>query len=89
MRRRCDLVIAERERMTDLVRKLVPDLPASQSNFLWLPLGERSMPFAEACAAGGVLVRPFAGEGVRVTIGTHDENDRFAALLPALSSIKD
>jgi histidinol-phosphate aminotransferase len=89
MRRRCDLVVAERERMTDLVRKLVPDLPASQSNFLWLPLGERSMPFAEACAAGGVLVRPFAGEGVRVTIGTHDENDRFASLLSALPSIKD
>ncbi len=80
MRRRCDLVIAERTRVTEAVRKLVPDVPPSQSNFLWLPLGERSAPFAATCAEGGVIVRPFAGEGVRVTIGTPDENDTFLAL---------
>jgi histidinol-phosphate aminotransferase len=80
VRRRCDLVIAERARVADAMRKLVPDLPASQSNFIWLPLGERSVPFAAACAAGGVLVRPFPDEGVRVTIGTPDENDALLAL---------
>jgi histidinol-phosphate aminotransferase len=80
MRRRCDLVIAERNRVSDALRKLVPDLPASQSNFVWLPLGERSVPFATACAAGGVLVRPFPGEGVRVTIGTREDNDTLLAL---------
>ncbi|HEY8473547.1 MAG TPA: histidinol-phosphate transaminase [Natronosporangium sp.] len=80
MRRRCDLVIAERTRVTEAIRKLVPDVPASQANFIWLPLGERTVPFAEACAAGGVLVRPFPGEGVRVTIGTPAENDRLLAL---------
>jgi histidinol-phosphate aminotransferase len=80
MRRRCDLVIAERARVTDAIRKLVPDVPASQSNFIWLPLAERAMPFAAACAAGGVLVRPFPDEGVRVTIGTPDENDALLAL---------
>jgi histidinol-phosphate aminotransferase len=79
MRRRCDLVVAERARVTDAVRKLVPDVPASQSNFLWLPLGERSAPFGAASARGGVLVRPFPGDGVRVTIGTPDENDAFLA----------
>jgi histidinol-phosphate aminotransferase len=79
MRRRCDLVVAERARVTDAVRKLVPDMPASQSNFLWLPLGERSAPFGAACAQGGVLVRPFPGDGVRVTVGTPDENDAFLA----------
>jgi len=42
-------------------------------------LGERSAGFAEACLAAGVVVRPFAGEGVRVTIGTDEENDRFLA----------
>lgn len=77
MRRRCDRVIAERTRVTEAVRKLVPDLPASQANFVWLPLGKRSAAFATACADGGVLVRPFPGEGVRVTIGTPEENDMF------------
>jgi histidinol-phosphate aminotransferase len=35
---------------------------------------------------GGVIVRPFAGEGVRVTIGADTENDRFLELAngPAL-----
>jgi histidinol-phosphate aminotransferase len=80
VRRRCGLVIAERTRVTEAVRKLLPEVPLSQSNFIWLPLGEQSMPFAAACAEGGVLVRPFPGEGVRVTIGTPDENDAFLAL---------
>ena len=80
MRRRCDLVIAERTRVTEAVRKLLPEVPTSQANFIWLPLGERSVPFASACADGGVIVRPFPGEGVRVTIGTPDENDAFLAL---------
>lgn len=83
MRRRCDLVIAERSRVADGLRKLVPDVPPSQSNFLWLPLGERSAPFAAACSDGGVIVRPFPGEGVRVTIGTPEENDAFLALAEA------
>ena len=79
VRRRCDLVIAERERLTAAVRSLVPDVPASQSNFVWLPLGERSVPFGQACEARGVIVRPFPGEGVRVTVGTPAENDAFLA----------
>ncbi len=29
----------------------------------------------------GVIVRPFSGEGIRVTIGTSDENDRFLEAL--------
>jgi len=102
MRRRCDLVIAERERVTTAIRKLVvgagagaaapapaaepeasADVPDSQANFVWLPLGDRSVPFAQACEGQGVIVRPFPGEGVRVTIGTPAENDAFLAAADA------
>jgi histidinol-phosphate aminotransferase len=79
MRRRCDLVIAERERLTTAVRKRLPDVPDSQANFIWLPLGDRSMAFGQACEARGVIVRPFPGDGVRVTVGTPAENDTFLA----------
>lgn len=75
MRRRCDLVIAERDRVQIALAKLLPGVPASQANFVWLPLGERAVAFAQACEAEGVIVRPFAGDGVRVTIGTAEEND--------------
>jgi len=83
MRRRADLVIAERERLTTAVRKLVPEAPDSQANFVWLPLGERALPFGQACEARGVIVRPFPGEGVRVTVGKPAENDAFLAAAEA------
>jgi histidinol-phosphate aminotransferase len=84
--RRCALVIAERERVTEALRKLSVDVPTSQSNFVWLPLGDRSAAFGAACESRGVIVRPFQPDGVRVTIGTPDENDAFlAAAEPALT----
>ncbi|BCJ66018.1 histidinol-phosphate transaminase [Polymorphospora rubra] len=79
VRRRCALVVAERERVTEAVRKLVPDVPNSQANFVWLPLHDRAAAFGAACEARGVIVRPFPGDGVRVTIGTPAENDAFLA----------
>ena len=79
MRRRADLVIGERERVLAAVRELLPDVPESQANFVWLPLGDRAVEFGQACERQGVIVRPFAGDGVRVTIGTAEENDAFLA----------
>ncbi|WP_329105112.1 histidinol-phosphate transaminase [Micromonospora sp. NBC_01699] len=86
VRRRCALVVAERDRVTEALRKLLPEVPESQANFVWLPLpgvpgqGDRAAEFARTCEARGVIVRPFAGEGVRVTIGTPAENDAFLAV---------
>jgi histidinol-phosphate aminotransferase len=81
--RRVALVVAERDRLLTAVQKLVPDAPPSQANFVWLPLGERSAEFATASERGGVLVRAFAGDGVRVTVGTPEENDAFLAIADA------
>jgi histidinol-phosphate aminotransferase len=84
MRRRAQLVISERERVVEAVRALLPGAPESQANFVWLPLaGDRAAQFGAACEAGGVIVRPFAGDGVRVSIGTPEENDAFLALARA------
>ncbi|MFI5932524.1 histidinol-phosphate transaminase [Actinoplanes sp. NPDC051494] len=77
--RRCAVVISERDRVTTEVRKLFPDVPSSQANFVWLPLGDQAVAFGAACEQQGVIVRPFAGDGVRVTIGTPEENDAFLA----------
>jgi histidinol-phosphate aminotransferase len=83
VRRRCALVVAERDRVTEALRKLLPDVPASQANFVWLPLGDAAAAFGAACEARGVIVRPFQGDGVRVTIGTPEENDTFLAAAEA------
>jgi histidinol-phosphate aminotransferase len=79
MARRVADVVAERERVEVALHKSLPAVPASQSNFVWLPLGDRSASFAAVCERAGVIVRPFPGDGVRVTIGTPEENDAFLA----------
>lgn len=79
MRRRCDIIISERERVQSTLTQWLPGVPPSQANFVWLPLGDRAVEFAQACEGRQVIVRPFAGDGVRVTIGTPEENDAFLA----------
>jgi len=86
MAERAALVVAERERMEVALSKALPDVPETQANFVWLPLKDRSAAFASACEAAGVIVRAFAGEGVRVTIGTPEENDILLAAADAFLS---
>jgi histidinol-phosphate aminotransferase len=50
-------------------------VPDAQGNFVWLPLGDRALDFAAAAEQAGVMVRPFAGDGVRVSIGEPAGND--------------
>jgi hypothetical protein len=44
---------------------------------LWLRLGPATMDFAAACERAGISIRPFPGEGARVTIGDRSANDSF------------
>lgn len=59
-------------------------MPDTQGNFFWLPVGARAAELAGSFQAAGLLVRPFVGEGVRVSIGTAAENERVLALLRSL-----
>jgi histidinol-phosphate aminotransferase len=81
--RRATLTVAERERVTERLRALGFEVPDSQANFVWLPLAGASGDFALHCLSGNVVVRPFLGEGVRVTIGLPEENDALLALAAA------
>ncbi|MFG1790951.1 histidinol-phosphate transaminase [Nocardia sp. NPDC049149] len=74
---RTDTLVVERDRVREALRAAGYQVPPSQSNFVWLPLGERTVAFGEASAEAGVLVRPYGTDGVRVTIGDPHENDLF------------
>ncbi|MGO1287718.1 MAG: aminotransferase, partial [Cellulosimicrobium funkei] len=52
-------------------------LPESQANFVWFDLGERTAQRAEEARAAGAIVRPFAGEGLRVSVGEPEATDLF------------
>jgi histidinol-phosphate aminotransferase len=82
-------VTAERTRVTEALRGMGYQVPDSEANFVWLGNGEPAdggidaVQFGKRCEAQGVIVRVFADAGVRVTIGTAQENDAFlAAALP-------
>ncbi len=79
--RRVEVLVQERSRVVDALRAMSYNHPDAQGNFVWLPLGIRADAFAGATEAAGVIVRPFAGEGVRVTIGEQRANDRWLAVL--------
>ena len=75
---RVEALVAERSRVQDALRDQGwAALPASEANFVWLRLGERTEEFAAACEQAGVVVRPFAGEGARITIGERIADDVF------------
>ncbi|MBF6358390.1 histidinol-phosphate transaminase [Nocardia higoensis] len=74
---RTEGVVAERERMRAALLAAGYEVPPSETNFVWLPLGARSLEFADATAEAGVLVRPYGVDGVRVTIGDPHENELF------------
>ena len=80
---RCAGVVAERARVRDALLALGYDVPPTQANFVWLPLGERTAEFNEHCMGHKVVVRAFVGDGARVTIGTPEENDLFLAAAEA------
>src|SRR5919112_2629880 len=79
-----DPAVAEAVRRTHVpfsVSTLGLAVADSQANFVWLPLGEGTAEVAAALEAHAVITRPFAGEGIRVTVGTPEEDDVFLAAL--------
>ncbi|WP_130799658.1 histidinol-phosphate transaminase [Streptomyces otsuchiensis] len=80
---RVGALVAERERVWKELTARGWVVPPSQGNFVWLRLGPASVEFAQACEAAGVTVRPFPGEGVRVTIGEPEANDLFLGVAGA------
>jgi histidinol-phosphate aminotransferase len=85
-------VVAERARVTAGLRAAGYQLPDSEANFVWLAEGPAehggidATAFAAGCEERGLIVRAFAGSGVRVTIGTAAEND---TLLAAATELRD
>jgi histidinol-phosphate aminotransferase len=72
---RVDALVIERTRVRDALLAQGWRIPDAQGNFVWFPLGGDTLDFAKACDEVGVSVRPFAGDGARVSIGEGAAND--------------
>lgn len=73
---RVDALVAERDRVGAALTEAGWPVLEAQGNFFWFALGERTAEFAAACDEAGIVVRPFAGEGCRVSVGEPEANDR-------------
>ncbi len=85
---RVESLVVERTRVLAALRSQGWDIPEPQGNFVWFALpdetGARTTAFAAAADEAGITVRPFAGEGVRVSIGETEGNDRLIEVAAAL-----
>ncbi|WP_026556112.1 histidinol-phosphate transaminase [Arthrobacter sp. 35W] len=83
LQERIDVLVAERERVyAGLLDAGMPVLP-SQANFLWVDSREGTTALASLFEEAGISVRAFAGEGMRISVGTPAANDRVLAVARA------
>jgi histidinol-phosphate aminotransferase len=75
----CAGIVEERVRVRNALVEAGFTVPPTQSNFVWVALGERTTAFAAHCLEHKVVVRPFSPDGCRVTVSTPEENDQFLA----------
>lgn len=74
---RVEFVVAERDRVRSELLAMGWSVPPTEANFVWLRLGDDAVKFADACGSVGISIRPFAGDGARVSIGDKEANDAF------------
>ncbi|MEO7058739.1 MAG: histidinol-phosphate transaminase [Lapillicoccus sp.] len=80
---RVDALVAERARIAGALEEQGWKLPDSQANFVWFPLGPASSDFTAACDEAGLVVRQYGDDGVRVTIGEVEANNRLLEVAAA------
>lgn len=81
-------IVAERARVRGALLDAGWEVPEGQANFVYLPLGASTDEVYLGLERRGVVTRPFSGEGLRVTIGSPTENDRFLATLGELRAAR-
>ncbi len=72
---RVEKVVAERDRVRHELVRMGWSVPPTEANFVWLPLGADTADFAQACDRAGVSIRPYAGEGARISVAEQAAND--------------
>jgi histidinol-phosphate aminotransferase len=77
---RVDALVAERERVVKGLADVGLVVPEAQGNFVWFAAGDRTLDLAAAADELGIVIRPFAGDGARISIGESEANGRIVEL---------
>ncbi|TQJ30290.1 histidinol-phosphate transaminase [Microbacterium sp. SLBN-146] len=76
LRERVSVIAERRDRLAASLRDAGWAVPQAQGNFVWLPAGHETMALAEAFDAAGIIVRPFAGDGIRISVGEEESVEK-------------
>ena len=75
IKQRVEMIKAERQRVANELADW--NIPQSEANFVYIPTGDETDRITAELESAGVIIRPFSGEGIRVTISSPEENNRF------------
>lgn len=81
---RVEVIAARRDELAARLRETGWPIPQAQGNFVWLPAGAATVDAANAFAEAGLVVRPFAGEGLRISVGEAESLDRVVEVAASL-----
>ena len=80
--------MGERDRLVAGITAAGWSIPEPQGNFVWFDLGERTADLAATFGDAGLAVRPFAGEGLRISVGEPEATDRLVELLHGIAAAR-
>lgn len=84
---RISVITKRRDALVAALRDLGWAIPDAQGNFVWFPLGDETMAVAERFEEAGLIVRPFAGDGIRVSVGEEESVEKILGI--AASVVQD
>lgn len=87
LQQRIDVIVAERARMLAELRALGWHTLDSFGNFVWLRTGDRTPEIDAALQEHAVVARAYGSEGLRITVGTPEMNDRFLAAIAGVAPV--
>lgn len=61
-------------------------VPQAQGNFVWLPTGAETLDAAQSFDEEGVIVRPFAGDGIRISVGEEESVEKVLRIAASILS---
>lgn len=81
---RVAVIVERRTRLVEGLRAQGWDVPDSQANFVWLPTGAQTESAASVFVENDLVVRPFPGDGIRISVGEEASVDRVLAVAATL-----
>jgi histidinol-phosphate aminotransferase len=83
---RVGVIIERRDLLLARLRAAGLDVPDSQANFIWLPLGDRTAAAVKTFTEAGLMVRGYGDDGLRITVGEPEACDLAVEVAASLIS---